>query len=114
MNGTEKWPLLMVVSSMQKSIFVIQCNLPPRTQATATGYSSKCAADWISAGNESNLSGKDVKSREPHKPPKPIDGPTPVKDSRATNFSLSSWQKKEMLLQKYKYININIQTRIHL
>lgn len=58
MNGTENWPLLMVVSLRQKSIFVIQCNLPQRTQATTTGYSSKCAADWISAGNESNLSDK--------------------------------------------------------
>lgn len=57
-NGTEKRPLLMVASSRQQSVFVTHCNLLVRTQAPISGYSSKCALDWISAGNESNSSGK--------------------------------------------------------
>lgn len=74
-NGTEKWPLLMAASLRQKSVFVIHCNLPVRTQAPTNGYSSQCAADWISAGNESNLSGKPCeKARIPENLPKPIDG----------------------------------------
>lgn len=50
-------------------LFVINCNLPRRTQAAITGYSSKCALDWISAGNENNLSHKTCSKHAT--PPKP-------------------------------------------
>lgn len=46
-------------------LFVINCNLPRRTQAAITGYSSKCALDWISAGNENNLSPRHAQSMQP-------------------------------------------------
>lgn len=40
-----------------------------RTQATSTGHSSKCAADWIFAGNTSNLSQKACgKNMDPYEP----------------------------------------------
>lgn len=58
MNGTEKQSSLMGASVRQKSIFVMRCNLPWGIQATTTGAAQKCAVDWISAGNESNLSDK--------------------------------------------------------
>lgn len=45
-------------------LFVIKYNLPLRTHGAATEYSSECAVDWISASNESNLSGKACAKQE--------------------------------------------------